>query len=151
MKLSTWAEVVGIAALILSIVFVGIEIRDNTAATRLQALLELNVAANEMSLAIIGSGEMAAIHLKGHGNLEDLSDVDRNRYRSWVYGILNIHENAFMFSSGGILDEASYAAWAASLCDLLSEPGVQVIWRNEGQAFNEDFNDFIVSQCRLTR
>ena len=151
MKLSTWAEVVGIVVLILSLVFVGIEIRDNTAATRLQALLELNVAANEMSLAITDSGEMAAIQIKGHSNLEQLSDVDRTRYRSWVYGILNVHENAFMFSSGGILDEASHAAWADSLCVLMSKHGVQVMWRSGELVFQEAFNDFIVSQCQLTQ
>ena len=64
MKLSTWAEVAGILALVVSLVFVGIEIRNNTAATSAQALLELNVAMNDVMLLQAGRQWRTGRHLK---------------------------------------------------------------------------------------
>jgi hypothetical protein len=151
MKLSTLAEVVGVSAIILSLVFVGVEIRNNTAATKAQALLELNVAANDLSLAVVDNGEFSEILVTGDANVEELSEAGKARYRRWVYAMLNVHENAFIFNSAGLLDEASYAAWASSTCVLLAKPGVDAMWRDETLVFHENFNEFIESRCNLTR
>ena len=48
MKLSTWAELAGILALVVSLVFVGMELRLSSSATSAQALLELSLATNEL-------------------------------------------------------------------------------------------------------
>ncbi len=97
MKLSTWAEVAGIAALVVSLIFVGIEIRDNTAATSAQALLELNVAANEIMLLQADNAELADIVRIGDLDVDPLSETERYRYMRTIYSVLNNQENAFMF------------------------------------------------------
>ena len=50
MKLSKIAEIVGLIAVVISLVFVGLEVRHNTATTAAQALLDLNSSVNEAML-----------------------------------------------------------------------------------------------------
>ena len=72
MKLSTWAEVLGIIALVVSLVFVGVEVRHSTAATSAQALLNLNDAMNEIlrSDALNYSFKLDPAHSSGKKELQ---------------------------------------------------------------------------------
>ena len=147
MKLSTWAEVAGILALVVSLVFVGIEIRNNTAATSAQALLELNVAMNDIMLLQADNAELADIVRMGDSDIDSLSPTERYRYMRTIYSVLNNHENAFMFHTKGVLDANTYAIYGKGTCGSLSQPGVQKLWKSGELFFQERFNEYLKKTC----
>ena len=151
LKLSTWAEVVGIAAVVVSLVFVGIEIRHNTAATSAQALLELNNAFNEISLLQAEEAELADILLRGDSDLGSLGPIEHRRYAVFTSALMNTHENAFMFNKSGILDSDNYRGYAEALCIEMAIPGTRALWTTGEFVLHEVFDDFIEKMCGISR
>lgn len=150
-QLSAWAESIGIMALVLSLVFVGVEIRQNSNATEAQALLELNLAVSDLQLAQAEDGEFAEIIEKGRFNPESLSDAETYRFQNWAYAMLSIHENAYVFFSKGMLEDDHYEAWSVATCKLLSQPGIRAMWKNEFLTFQVEFEEYIVRRCEIPR
>lgn len=150
-KLSTWAEVVGIAAVVVSLVFVGIEIRHNTAATSAQALLELNNAFNEISLLQAEEAGLADIMLRGDSDLDSLGPIEHRRYVAFTGTLMNTFENAYMFHKSGILDSDTYRGYAEALCIEMALPGTRRLWMTGEFVLHKVFNDFIEKTCGISR
>ena len=147
MKISTWAEVIGIVALILSLGFVGMEIRHNTATTSAQAMLDLNDSMNEIQLLQFDNPESAEVARVGMRELEALSETDQHRFRMFAYSIINHGENAFMFFENGLISASDFAAYANGTCSLLAEPGIHKIWQSHESAFQPGFNEYMKRNC----
>ena len=60
MEKAKLVEIGGFLAVVISLVFVGLELRQNTSALSAQALLELNLAINQEVQAVSGNESMAA-------------------------------------------------------------------------------------------
>ena len=147
MKLSTWAELAGLAAVVVSLVFVGFEIRHNTATTSSQALLDLNDAVNTVMLLQSADADLAEIVIRGHKNPQSLSEIEMFRYERLIWSVLNSMEAAFNFYESGLLSPEQYEGWLAASCVELSIPGSVYIWRKNKLAFSPSFNDFLESSC----
>jgi hypothetical protein len=147
--ITKWLEIAGILSIILSLIFVGVEIQQNTATSEAQALLDLNVAANEIASQTTEVEDFAQIMLKRMEDPSSLSPLERIRFRTWVYNILNVHEAAFIFYQKGVLDDDSYATWTRSTCSLIGEPGVEEIWLESDLVFQPEFDQHIKDSCEL--
>ena len=147
MKLSTWAELIGLTAVVVSLVFVGFEIRHNTATTSSQALLDLNDAVNTAMLLQSEDAELAEIVLRGHEDPQSLTEVEMLRYERLIWSVINSMEAAFNFYEAGLLSADQYAGWLAASCAELSIVGSAFIWRKNQAAFSPRFNDLLKSSC----
>jgi hypothetical protein len=132
MRWSGLTEVIGMSAVILSLVFVGIEIRDNTAATKAQALLDFSSAANDLGLAVIEDDEFAEILIAGDADSEELTESNKARYRRYVFAMLNIYENAFIFNAEGLLDKNRMVLGQITLAFCWLNPGSILFGRTTG-------------------
>jgi hypothetical protein len=147
MKLSTWAELVGLAAVVVSLVFVGFEIRHNTATTSSQALLDLNDAVNTAMLLQSEDAELAEIVLRGHEDPHSLTAVEMLRYERLIWSVLNSMEAAFNFYEADLLTPEQYEGWLAASCAELSIPGSAFVWRKNKAAFSPRFNELLEDSC----
>ena len=97
------AEILGIVGVIASLVFVALEIRQNTDAVRsatIQGVLEQSFAAN--LVPVDNAGLREAIY----SSPEELSD-DQRRQLGWFYtALLRTQLNRFSQSELGVLEEA---------------------------------------------
>ena len=88
MKLTEWAdiaEIFGGVAIIASLIFVGLEVQENTRVTILtsdRALDQQNMAIN---LAVINSADFADILVRGESNRDSLSAADRARFDNYCF------------------------------------------------------------------
>jgi hypothetical protein len=147
MNLSGWAEAIGIVALVVSLVFVGIEIRHNTAATSAQAQLDLNDSMNEIMMTQAENEDLAEIVRVGQLNPKALSESDHHRFFLHAFAVLNHNENAFMFFKNGLIDPEAYTAYANASCNHLSMPGIHSIWRSNESSFQSEFNEYMKEHC----
>ena len=119
-----WVEVVGLITVVLSLLFVGLELRQSSEIATVeasQALLQMN---QELAIAGYMEPDMAALTVKAreHG-LDSLSTVEAERYFSFVRAQINIWEQAFYSHSRGVLNDDQWQNWHTSYCDLLD-----IVW-----------------------
>ena len=118
-KLERWAHIAEIASaitVVLSLLYVGYEIRRNTAVSAVDAgqhlaemSQELNIYANQL--------DIATIVVKAEKDYESLDDVEREVFIQLVRSHFNLWEHAFYSYNEGILTDSLWSIWNSSYCD----------------------------------
>ncbi len=147
--LKSLIEVLGGLAVILSLLFVGWEIRQNTNAIAAQAIFGLNDSASPHIIAVATNGELARIVADGNQDPEDLSDLDAQRYEKWLQATMNTHEAAWTFHNRGIISDMEFAGWQASACSILAFKGARQVWVSGRLKFIEEFQNDVNQWCEI--
>jgi hypothetical protein len=144
--LGTIAQLVGAAGVILSLVYVGTEIRQNTrqveVATRVQRLAQLDASFETFSrqrLLVAGDSEVARIWLTGVEDPTGLSPVERFRFESMLGDFLNASQVLYARVEEGELYSEVWKDLLISLQPLLQRPGVATFWKASKREFRTAF------------
>ncbi len=148
-KLRSVIEMAGAAAILLGLVFVGLELKQNTAAMSAQAVFQLNVSANENHRAMAQDSELSELVHKGYEDPESLSDIERRMFVSWMRLRFNIAEAAWIYRNKGLLDEADAAGYQGSICDTMSRNGARWFWESKIGNYAEGFVNDVEKWCGL--
>lgn len=135
------------AAVVLSVLLLALEIQQNTEVASAQALAELNAIANDVLNAEAQNDILAAILVKGDADLNALSEVEARQYRSHVYAMINVIDSAYGFYERGILDEEDFSGWQEYACTFLGGPSVNSIWNTTKETFGVTFVQFVSDSC----
>jgi hypothetical protein len=139
MNRSQWVEIVGIVAVVLSLIFVGLELRQNTAALSAQPLADLNLAANADFHLAAENVDLAGLNVRGREGIEGFSAIELERYRSSWYSTFNTYEAAFPFHQKAIISDRDYETWRRGACDSYQSPGVKYLLDTGELSINSDF------------
>jgi hypothetical protein len=125
-------ETVGFVGVIASLVFVGLEIRQNTQAAQAAAVQEAtNVARQQVQMYALDP-EANRISMIGGPNPDELSAEEWSRYRwmmvSFFWGMQGLHSQWQL----GVLPDEQWAAWHQVLCINIAQPGTQRVWSDLG-------------------
>ena len=83
-KLRTIVELSSAGAVLLGLVFVGMELRQNTSVVSAQAVHDLNESANNAMLQLAQDADLADLTLRGNENPRALNDTERQQYNAWM-------------------------------------------------------------------
>lgn len=89
-KLNTWLTLATNAAVLLGIVFLAIEIQQNTAAIRSQSSLAVNDSLAHLNEALYADPEFTEIWIRGRQSLENLDAVERERFVAFLLERVNL-------------------------------------------------------------
>ena len=89
------AEIVGTAAIVVSLIYVAVQIRQSTRATKLTTAQNVTHDLRESLGIIAGSTEMASIHLRAMQDIESLSPEEKHRFYIWLNNNYRMYENAY--------------------------------------------------------
>ena len=140
-------ELVSSGAVLLGLVFVGMELRQSTSTISAQATYDLNESANIVLLELTQNPQLAELVLKGNRDPTSLDANELYRYHSWVRIVLNIHEAAWLFNKKGLISEDEFLGWKNSLCRNTQPPGVDEYWNGREGSFVRGFWDEADSWC----
>ncbi len=113
-------ELIGIAAVIVSLLILGYEIRQNTDTSAAQAIYELNESARQTLFQEATDSDLAVLIGKAEKDLGALSETERYMYGRWVFAYLNLFESAWKYHRRGVIDDAEMEGWKASYCGLMA-------------------------------
>lgn len=140
-------ESLGALAVLLGLIFVGIELSQNTAALSSQAILELNRITVERQSSIAQDDTLAELVLEGMQDPNSLSDIDQFQLTNWLLGAFNIYEAAWIYQNNGIIDEDDGAAYSEAICIFLEQKGARWFWDNELGVYVNGFVEHVNSSC----
>jgi hypothetical protein len=144
-----WPELLGLAAVVVSVLLLALEIQQNTDVASAQAMAELNALANDVLSSEAENQTLAELLEKGDGDLTALSRVEARRYHAHVYASINLIDAAHGFYQRGILDEDDFSGWRVYACAYLGGSSVNTLWNAEKETFGVAFVQFVADSCGL--
>ena len=136
------AEICGAVAVIVTLIYLAIQIRQSTIATRGATI---NAVTDRIFQEQRWAAELADTFSKFVDDPESLSRSEKTRYLNWVNSGLRNRQNEYFLYKQGSLDEQIWRASVAMIPYFLSEPMAQNWWNNQNSLFASEFRDFVNS------
>ena len=137
------AEILGTGAIVVSLIYVAVQIRQNTRATKLTTAQNVSRDLRESLAIIANSTEMASIHLRAIRDIESLSPDEKHRFYIWLNNNYRMYENAYYQNKHGALDAYVWEAVIANLSIAKGTSGYEAFWRERKHIFDREFQGFL--------
>ena len=152
MSLQELAQIGGIFGVVASMIYVAIQIRNNSRATRAATFQQLSSAMTIQWLENARNPEMVDLMLRGTDDFESLNRVEKARMRFFLMAYARIFENAFFQHKVGTLKAKDWLGISADLHILFSLSGSRTAWpliKNRSSPEFCSFIDAIVNAAEL--
>lgn len=153
-RLQKWAltaEIIGGIAIVVSLIFVGFEVRQSAAAQRGATVLQLKQDWVDLNLMMASNPDLAAVwdHMAKEG-FESLDRKERFLLTAHIRGVLHILSNAHYQYRLGTLEQEQWDSLIQDI-DTMTRPSAQsvpfwAIWSEWEHIFDEPFRELINSR-----
>jgi hypothetical protein len=142
------AEIVGGTAVVISLMFVGVQIRENANVLAAQAVFDLREANGSLVRDLTGNQELSEMLFRGYNDYSALSEVERWRFGLWVNEVLRIRLMAWEYGERGLLDQNEFDSWRDATCDYLrAYSWARMVWDSGGAYLRTDFRERVQERC----
>ncbi len=136
-------ESVGIVAVILGLIFVGLELRQNSELLRITATQTLAAEFSNALEVMAYEGEAACVYALGVNGLHNLNDVQRLRFFVQMFLILRSGEQLHYYSLEGMVEDRVWRGFERQLLEVTNLPGVQEYWEVRSSWYSDAFQEFV--------
>jgi len=153
MTIQDWGaigELVGGAAVVVTLIYLAFQIRQNTRAIRLSTSHAVANDFRGMFALMAEQSELTeAIH-KGSNDPGSISGAEKMRYWGFNGNLAYAFENAYIQSTEDALDPRHWSGMKRMMIDYTSVPGFTDYWPNRKHWCSEDFQHFMDSEILQT-
>ena len=142
-SLTNIVELISAGAILVGLIFVGLELKQNTVAAEadtMQGLLELS---NQGLYEIATNPELADLVVKAQENFDDLTESEYLRYRSHIWADWNIWEHSFYSHHNGTMDDTLWDSRDKSFYNLYCEKSSRRVWDEMKSGFGVEFRAYL--------
>jgi hypothetical protein len=146
-KLQEWAliaEIVGAIAVVVSLIYVGVGVRQNTAAILVsnhQSIVAMDIDRNTWYRDL----EFAAAYELAIEDYTKLSPAQLRQFRTFVADTFNTWEYGFITHSRGMMDDTIWGGWDQYYRNELKKESYQWFWNSSKMGFSDDFRNYVDS------
>ncbi len=101
-RLDQWLTILANAAVLGGLVFVGLEVRQNTAQLRSNASYSLTASVNQINAGVYGDASLAELVQRGEQEFGSLDAIERSRFGFYQFARLNIAEYVLDLEKEGV-------------------------------------------------
>ena len=138
-------DFVGGIAVILTLVYLAVQIRHNTRSTKLASMQSTMLAAQNVAILPAQDRDLARVVRVGLTTPEELDDDEFQQFRYFLMNMLRVHEDMFVQHRAGVVDDETWMARASSLRTIFSMPGGRRVW-DSSNAYRADFQAWLQSE-----
>ncbi len=146
MTIQDWGaigELAGGVTVIVTLIYLALQIRQNTRAIRLGTGYAVTEEFRDMFALIAGQSSLAELIVKGANDAVSISGSVKMRYWSFTANFVRAFENAYIQSSEDALDPRHWAGMKRMVTDFAQVPGFRDYWPNRKHWYSEDFQHFM--------
>ncbi len=140
------AEVLGALAVLITLVYLSRQIRQNTEEIRSANYHGVTDSFNEINLAVAGDADLARVFRLGNEAYEKLSEEEQYQFGFFMHATFRVLDVIKFQSQHGTGDMTLWEYEKKTLDTLLAAPGVRTWWRNRPYNFSEDFVTYVETQ-----
>lgn len=143
--LANLGEVVGAVVVVLSLIYLAIQVRQNTQAQRTENYARALDRIAAMQSLLSQDGETSLMFSKAVLDVSKLTPQERLRFTWWMYEAFGAFEFMFHVSRTDSIPDEVWRRWSSGVAWWLSFPGVQAWWRARPVPFTDSFTVFVES------
>jgi hypothetical protein len=137
------AEIIGNAAIILSLMFVGFQISDNSKQMRSETAHNATTALQSWYNEVGTNEQAAKVYRKGMTDPSSLSKDEALQFLMSMHAIMLAYQSIYFLGVEGTLDTDMNLAMSSALEAAAPTPGFAWYWRQRGSHFTDEFRGFI--------
>ena len=150
MDIGLVVEIVGIAGIIVSLIFLGYELKRSNDIAEAEAVASIYSMTNEMSLALAENPELSRVFSLAESDFESLSPDDLWTLYALLEYVINVNETAWKYFDKGIINQEEAEFYAQGLCRLIGHhPSLVSAWQSNKQDRLPGFYEYVTGVCEL--
>ena len=145
-SLKDWAslaEIIGTAAIVLSLIFVGLQMSNNTREMRSAAAHNATQSLQAAYIDISSNPEVARVFRRGISDPNALSKDEAFVYLMKLHSAVLTYQNVFFLGTEGALDASLHLTLIKTLGAIVPTPGFDWYWRQRADYFTPEFRVFV--------
>ena len=130
LSLADWghiAEIFGAVAVVVSLVYVGMQLKQNTEAIQAQTAQMVLATYADYQFAIIGEEALSPLMIKADTG-EELTAEEARRLNVWAHLLIGNWERTYRSFQSGLMDEKDWRSWDVYFRDALELSYVMDAW-----------------------
>ncbi len=137
------AQVVAAVILVLSVIYLALQVRQNTHAMRLSNFQSVSAGWASILNMLTKNEEVADIYRRGMVAYDALNDIEQFRFRMMGMQFLRTFNENFEQQHEGAVRKARQEASQRAHLDVMQTPGMQVVWSSRKHWFPDDFQVYM--------
>ena len=146
MSLQDWsnlAQVIGALAVVISLVYVGFQVKRNTGAVRSATSQAVHNNYADWYMSMVGDAELNRIAIKGLKDYSSLDEIEKARFIETFMAFTAYSQNAFYQWREKSLSPWLWVGWELLVMNLLVSPGGKEFWKERGYVFGNEYWDYV--------
>ncbi len=137
-------EFMGAVGVIISLIYLGRQLNQNTKVVRASSYQEISHNSIELLKLLISDGEMAEIFTRGReGGVDVLSPVERVRWHSMMLSIFRHWDNMYYQYRNDTLERELWKSYQHVIRGYLADVGFQEWWEEQRDGFSISLQELI--------
>ena len=139
-------EVAGAIGVIVTLIYLAIQIRHNTRSSRLASFQSTTEMLTTVNTLIAGNDEIAEIFSRIYNEPDvELTPKERIKFTFTNLCLFRAWETAYFQRSEGMALQQSWLRYEQSICAQIAVPRVKEWWLNNTFGFTKEFRDYVQS------
>ncbi len=141
--LAAWGEFLGGIAVVVSLVYLAGQIRQNSRLLRASTASVSNETNSRVSIMTAGDPEIARIYWEGLADRSALSEADRRRFDPLVGVFVGGVHQEHQFAQDGVIAPSIWESRTKGTRGMLQQPGMQQWWAEWQLTYPDGFVEFM--------
>jgi hypothetical protein len=137
------AQVIAAAAVVVSLVYVGRELSNTTAAIRSSSMQAATVSASQSLLNVASDSSLSRIVQVGRQDPSRLTGPEEFRRETFMRQFWLIMQNVYLQNELGTIDPRAWKVFERIICDARSTPGGKASWSMHRQLMDGGFTTLV--------
>jgi len=144
-SMANYADVIGGIAVIVSLIYVGLQIRRNAKSSQSQANQSAHESLANVSLEVAKDSNFSSFTRKGMVAFDEVTEEEKFRFMLLMITIFRRYENIFYQYQKGFLEKELWEGYRQSMLLYFYTSGGQAFWNARGGHFSGLFRNYLDS------
>jgi hypothetical protein len=141
--MANYADVVGGIAVLISLIYVGLQVRSNTRSSLSQTNMMAHESMANISLEIGKDAQCCSLLRKGLMSYSDLDNDEKFQFLTILTSLYRRYENVFYQNKKGLLEEELWKGYSHSMVSYMNTKGGKEFWKVRKGSFSTSFSAFL--------
>ncbi len=142
-ELASIAEIIGAFAVVISLIYVGLQVNDNAGAVRSASANDANVALQSWYLQIGSDQQSSELFYDALTSEVALSNQEEFQFLMMMHGAFLAFQNSYLLAEEGTIDFELRESATTAISGVKELPGFRRYWRQRRSYLHSGFADYV--------
>ena len=143
--LANYADIISGVAVIVSLIYVGVQVRRNTRSTRSQTNQLAHESLASVSMEVAKSPQLTELTSKAMSDFDQLTTLEKYQYDMIMLTLFRRYENVYYQFCEGLLEKDLWQGYVGSILFYYHTDGGRAFWQNRRNLFAPKFRAWLES------